>query len=128
MSDRPRAARMGQPEGEGRSTRCGGVSGWGGVPSSFVRVEMSRVGPYLWSQKGRALLTAGTTAKLYSGGGELMVHSSVAASHGSPMACSPDRRLRIALMKKTRSERAITNAPTVATRFHCSHPSSAAYV
>src|SRR5687767_7559982 len=126
MSDRPRAARMGQPEGEGRSILSGGVSGWEGVPSSFVRVEMSRVGPYLCSQKGRALLTAGTTAKLYSGGGELIVHSSVAASHGSPGARWPVRTLRIALTKNTSTERVITKAPTVATRFHRSHPRSAA--
>src|SRR5215813_11897157 len=48
------------------------------------------------SHSGRALRTSGTVSKLYSGGGEVVAHSSVHASHGSSPACSPLRRdLRI---------------------------------
>ena len=41
------------------------------------------------SHSGRRLRTAGMTAKLYSGGGELVDHSSVHASHGSFPAALP---------------------------------------
>src|SRR5262245_33898237 len=43
------------------------------------------------SQSGRALRTTGTLSKLYSGGGEVVAHSSVHASHGSSPAFSPLR-------------------------------------
>src|SRR5713101_8080668 len=42
------------------------------------------------SQRGRRLMTVGTSPKLYSGGGDEVSHSSVQASHGSSPACSPD--------------------------------------
>jgi hypothetical protein len=118
----PSPATSGQIEGDGRAMDSRGDSGCGGVPSSLVCVEISRVGPYLWSQNGRALLTVGTTAKLYSGGGEVIVHSSVAASHGSAGAGSPDRRLRATFQKKNTIENAMTNAPTVLTIFQVSQP------
>src|ERR1700689_5015819 len=41
------------------------------------------------SHSGRRLLTTGILAKSYSGGGELVAHSSVHASHGSLPAASP---------------------------------------
>src|SRR5215831_9398940 len=41
------------------------------------------------SQSGRRLLTAGSDAKLYTGGGELVDHSSVQASQGSFPAIFP---------------------------------------
>src|SRR5215470_14224630 len=37
----------------------------------------------LRSQRGRRLLTAGMDEKLYAGGGDVVDHSSVQASHGS---------------------------------------------
>src|ERR1700682_15487 len=43
----------------------------------------------LRSQSGRRLLTTGILAKLYSGGGEVVDHSSVQASQGSLPAGSP---------------------------------------
>src|ERR1700686_3170876 len=43
----------------------------------------------LISQSGRRLITTGILAKLYSGGGELVDHSSVQASQGSLPAGSP---------------------------------------
>src|SRR6202047_2670743 len=45
----------------------------------------------LMSQSGRRLLTTGIVAKLYSGGGEVVDHSSVHASQGSAPAGSPFR-------------------------------------
>src|SRR5437773_12400520 len=47
------------------------------------------------SHSGRRLRTSGRVSKLYSGGGELVDHSSVQASHGSLPAMAPflsDRR------------------------------------
>src|SRR5215467_4730545 len=41
------------------------------------------------SHNGRRLATTGTVAKLYAGGGELVDHSSVHASHGSFPASAP---------------------------------------
>src|SRR5262245_24050923 len=44
------------------------------------------------SQSGRRLCTVGTAAKLYDGGGEVVAHSSVQASHGLSPAGLPLRR------------------------------------
>src|SRR5271157_3370121 len=44
------------------------------------------------SQSGRRLRTTGMVPKLYSGGGELVDHSSVHASQGSFPAISPRNR------------------------------------
>src|SRR5579862_3647803 len=41
------------------------------------------------SHRGRRLRTAGIEAKLYSGGGEVVAHSSVQASQGSLPATAP---------------------------------------
>src|SRR5205809_1874437 len=41
------------------------------------------------SHSGRRLRTSGKASKLYSGGGELVDHSSVHASHGSLPASAP---------------------------------------
>src|SRR5258708_18307651 len=49
------------------------------------------------SHNGRLLRTSGRTAKLYSGGGDDVAHSSVHASHGSLPAGSPFRSERIML-------------------------------
>src|SRR5688572_23202985 len=116
----PALARSGHHDGDGRSIRSTGSAGCSGVPSSRTCTDVSLVGPYLWSQNGRALLTSGIAAKLYSGGGEDVVHSSVAPSHGSFPASSPARVLLHAFTKKTSTPSAITKAPTVATRFHVS--------
>src|SRR5580692_11352978 len=55
----------------------------------------------LRSQSGRRLLTTGSVAKLYSGGGEVVNHSSVHASHGSFPAGSPFNSDRRRLPTKT---------------------------
>src|SRR5260370_36183559 len=44
------------------------------------------------SQRGRRLRTVGMTSKLYEGGGEVVAHSSVHASHGSSPASRPWHR------------------------------------
>src|SRR5262245_8035683 len=54
----------------------------------------------LMSQRGRRLLTVGISAKLYSGGGELVAHSSVQASQGSFPAGGPLRAERSRLKTK----------------------------
>src|SRR3981081_3840650 len=51
----------------------------------------------LRSHKGRRLCTTGITAYLYKGGGELVDHSSVHASHGSFPAALPRKYDQIKL-------------------------------
>src|SRR5438046_422731 len=54
----------------------------------------SRSSGCLRSQRGRRPLTAGMLEKFSGGGGEVVAHSRVNASHGSSPAISPERRLR----------------------------------
>src|ERR1700677_3313404 len=70
----------------------------------------------LRSHSGRRLLTTGSSAKLYSGGGELVAHSKVQASHGSFPAICPFRRERMILKTKTSNPRAWKTAPMVQTK------------
>ncbi len=56
------------------------------IPSASLRRSSSRSAS---SQFAYALETFGMTAKLYSGGGDEIVHSSVAPCHGSGPAGSP---------------------------------------
>src|SRR5260221_2728257 len=55
----------------------------------------------LRSQSGRRLFTSGITAKLYAGGGELVVHSKVQASQGSFPAILPLKKDQIRFAAKT---------------------------
>ena len=61
------------------------------APVFFGRVIFSYLGSSLSSlacfcaQKASRPVTSGKTAKLYSGGGEVVDHSSVRAFHGSPL-------------------------------------------
>src|ERR1700730_643273 len=54
----------------------------------------------LRSHRGRRLRTTGITAWLYTGGGELVDHSSVHASHGSFPAALPRKYDQIKLQAK----------------------------
>src|SRR5262245_20914825 len=54
----------------------------------------------LMSHRGRGLLTSGSAAKLYKGGGEATLHSSVHASHGSLPAVFPRKYDQIKLKTK----------------------------
>src|SRR5271169_533693 len=82
----------------------------------------------LRSQSGRRLLTTGVTAKLYSGGGEVVDHSSVHASHGSFPAGSPFKSDQARLATNTSTPAIWKNTPTVTIRFQISHPRPGSYV
>src|SRR6266852_4753877 len=71
----------------------------------------------LRSHSGRRLRTVGITAKLYSGGGELVDHSSVHASQGSFPAALPRKYDTIRFTTKMKIARAWMNAPIVTTKF-----------
>ena len=62
---------------------------------------------------GSAERTSGTTSKLFSGGGELVNHSSVFAFHGSGPAITPTFRLRATLTIVTSTPEASMNEPIV---------------
>src|SRR6266550_9120484 len=62
-------------------------------------------------QRGRRLATVGITSKLCGGGGDGIVHSSVAPPHGSSPAASPLVRERHKFHRNTSTERPIKNAP-----------------
>src|SRR5258708_30403839 len=76
----------------------------------------------LRSQSGRRLLTDGITAKLYAGGGELVAHSRVHASHGSLPAILPLTEDKSRLTAKTRRPSPWKKTPMVTIKFHVSHP------
>src|SRR5467141_663771 len=88
----------------------------------------SRIAGCLRSQSGRLPVTAGIVAKFSGGGGEVVDHSSVNASHGSSPAISPERRLRARFTKKTIIATARIAAPTVEMRLSGPQPVLAAYV
>ena len=93
---------------------------WPSVVLVVVAVRTSRDDPRRFAL-GRSRCTCGArsrrgahdgiSAKLYSGGGEGVVHSSVRASHGSAPASSPALRLETTLKMNTRIDSAIVNAP-----------------
>ncbi|MCU1451585.1 MAG: hypothetical protein JWP02_3755 [Acidimicrobiales bacterium] len=76
---------------------------------------------YLRCHSSSRAVTIGISSKLYSGGGELVVHSSVRASQGSSPTFSVFRVFST-LMMNTSTERAMMKEPTVATKFQKSHP------
>src|SRR5579862_8571550 len=74
------------------------------------------------SQSGRRLSTTGILAKLYSGGGELVDHSSVQASHGSSPANFPFQSDHKRFPTKTRTPTIWKNTPIVTITFQISQP------
>src|SRR5262245_16944319 len=62
--------------------------------------------PYLATQKSSRPWTSGTRAKLYTGGGDGMLHSSVRASQGSGPATWPERADLITFPMNSRNEHA----------------------
>src|SRR5437899_5265730 len=88
----------------------------------------SRSSGCLRSQSGRRPVTAGMLEKFSGGGGEVVAHSRVNASHGSSPAISPERRLRTRLTKKMTIAIARIAAPIVDRRFNGPQPVLAAYV
>src|SRR5690606_6754005 len=71
--------------------------------------------------------TTGETAKLYSGVGLGIIHSTVRASQGSRPEGSPWVFERHQLYMKNRIDRAMVNAPIVSIWFQVSRPASAGY-
>jgi hypothetical protein len=65
-------------------------------------------------------------AKFSGGGGEVVDHSRVNASHGSSPAIAPERRLRTRFTKKMTIATARIPAPIVETRFNGPQPVLAA--
>ena len=82
--------------------------------------------PCFCSHSSSRPCTVGMTPKLWTGGGEAMVHSSVRPSQGSGLATAPARIVFHTLAMKTRNDTAIRKAPTVDTRFQKFHPRSGA--
>src|SRR5687767_9311546 len=82
--------------------------------------------PCFCSQRSSRPWEVGSTAKLYTGGGEGMLHSSVRASHGSGPATAPERCVLKALTMNTRIDSAMMNAPIDDTMFQKFHPRSGA--
>src|SRR5215831_9133185 len=116
------ARRIGQYDGGGMwidevSTCAGGVTLRGGVPWPS---------PYFCTQNSSRSCTVGTTAKLYTGGGEGIVHSRVRPSHGSAGAGAPERVGVTTFHRKMSRESAMVKAPMVATRFQKFQPRSGA--
>src|SRR5438132_6671148 len=86
MIGSPRAATSGKYDGDGRWMLWGSGSGTslasgGRSASGTSRPRSSSV--YFWCQKSSRACTSGITAKLYSGGGDGIDHSSVRPSQGS---------------------------------------------
>src|SRR6516162_6303542 len=77
------------------------------------------------SHNGRRLWTVGITAKLYSGGGDVVDHSSVHASHGSTPAGRPWRSDHSALYTKMAKLGTWMMAPSVVSWFNNAQPRSA---
>src|SRR5205823_944648 len=75
-----------------------------------------------------ALPISGTVSKLYSGGGDVVAHSSVSPCQGSLPAGAPCLRLRHQFQKVSRTPNASRKAPIVDSRFQTSHPSPGWYV
>src|SRR5690349_24683088 len=117
MIGRPSAATIGHHEPPGTWIGAGGTAG--GTWMAGCRSVC---------QRGNRPVNVGITEKLSTGGGEGMLHSSVAPRHGSFDARCPCRLVRHMLKTKTRIESPIKNAPTVDTRFRSLTPSSGPYV
>src|SRR5258705_14012697 len=82
------------------------------IGNSFYSYFQSGSSGCLRSQSGRRLLTDGITAKLYTGGGEMVVHSRVHASHGSLPAILPLREDHSTFTMKINTATPWKNTPT----------------
>src|SRR5580692_4308258 len=80
------------------------------------------------SHSGRRLATTGSLAKLYTGGGDGVDHSSVHASHGSAPAVSPRKYECTMLYTKIRTAIPWINPPTETIWFSRVQPRSGSYV
>src|SRR5713101_7184538 len=122
LNTKAAASRLGHSDGGGMGMDAGSTCGAG----TFFRGGVPWPSPYFCTQKSSRSCTTGTTAKLYTGGGDGMVHSSVRPSHGSAGAGAPERVVLTTFPRKTSRESTMISAPTVATRFQKFHPRSGA--
>ena len=83
------------------------------VPASSRRASSSRSSR---SQFGYGLVTFGMTGKLYSGGGEVVAHSSVPPKNGSGPESGPRNRLQRRFPKISSNPAVRMNAPIVSDR------------
>src|SRR4051794_11873255 len=80
------------------------------------------------SQFGYGLVTCGTTAKLYGGGGDVVAHSSVPPWKGSGPDGAPRRKLHTRFAASTTSPSASRYEPSVSIMFELPQPSPCWYV
>src|SRR5947208_646356 len=87
-------ASSGKYDGDGRCTCTSGGSSstTAGVSRSRGTARPSSSSVYLRCHSSSRASTSGTSAKLYSGGGDGIVHSRVRASHGSAPTLADVRR------------------------------------
>src|SRR5919205_2853614 len=113
----PSATTTGQYDGRGMWISCGISSGAGihcrGVEAGWPDASCG----YFSAQKASRPSTGGITAKLYSGGGDVVAHSSEEPSQGSLPATSPWIRLCTKFHMKIRIEAEMMNEPIVDTSF-----------
>src|SRR5215475_13529695 len=82
----------------------------------------------LASHNGRRLATTGIAPKLYSGGGDVVDHSSVHASQGSLPATGPRKYDQMKFVTQQRIPAIWNSTPMETIRFQISHPRPASYV
>src|SRR5205085_1406609 len=81
------------------------------------------------SHRGRALVTGGgSPRKLCAGGGDVVAHSSVHASHGFASASRLLRKLTMTFQPNVNIATPSTKAPMVARRLSGPHPGRSGYV
>src|ERR1043165_4610192 len=133
MIGRPSASTNGQYDGDGMWMWCGSSGSRrggivdAGLGASFTsRPSSSSV--YLRCHHSSRCVTTGISAKLYSGGGDEVIHSSVRPSHGSSSQYSSLRNVAMTLTRNTSTDRAMMNAPIVDMRLSVSQPMPLGYV
>src|SRR5437879_11169629 len=109
----PHAATSGHHDPPGMWIGAGGVAG-GSRMASWCSVF----------QRGSRLVTVGMTEKLYAGGGEGMLHSSVAPPQGPVGAARPGRALCHTSRRDTSIETAMRKAPTTEARISPEQPTT----
>src|SRR6185437_3485759 len=114
------AVRNGQIDGSGNTRRWSGSASSTCVTSTS-RTSVRRPTTTGWSgalsQSGSRPPTVGGYGKLLAGGGDVVAHSSVLASHGFAGASAPTRSARTTSARNSRTAQAITAAPRLAVRF-----------
>src|SRR5215471_10687375 len=119
------ASRIGQYDGEGMWIAA---MSWGVAARGRGAGLPPWPSPFFCSQNSSRSCTIGSIAKLYTGGGEGIDHSSVRPSQGSGPAGVPERMVLMTLTMNNTNESAMISDPMVETRFQKFQPRSGAYV